>query len=879
MNQPRMIHHVMEPAQDRHRSDRKPVLCSRRHIPDRLVRAGGAMCRVAILLIVCMSADPVRAETQSARSGERDVNVERMLAGQFVRVGTSLLHNEALSVQMIEAALIMADEAAKLEPDNAELWHYLLSVATLAEREDIARRAAERLIELDPRNDRVRLRLIRARIESEQTAEARAKQYEAHIQSREIPATVRSRLALDYALLERRRGHVDSFAHWLAEAVALDRANTAAAALAAGYFRLNVDDPVGVGELMLNLVSANPADISAIVVAANHFLDHGAFAAADRLFTLARRSYDALALVTLPSELITDQAIARWGAGLDEAALRLIRDHRHQLNAAHRARLVQIEPDMTPMERAERIAPVPPSLAAVEAALRSRRGDAEAAASLQRVIDLYLEQIEAAIEQAREDDRELTRDDRLAIARTWLELAWIAVWLSDQPRQAEQYLTSAREMAALTERAEDRIAGWILLREGDSEQAIELLSRYVDDDPAAALGHAMALLAQGRQRTAARELLQIARHQPGTLMGVWAHDQLSELLGRRVPISDHAAELNELMAAVPGWLDRLAQQPTTAFSARIAARQELSVYRPYEPIELDIEIVNHAPIPLAIDPDGPITPEVAVLVSVQLTGAARSPRIPPIIVSIDRRLRLEPRERLRIPIDLRWSEVGEVLSSWPLNGAMIEVKLISNVLVSPGGTLLPGILGSEYRIPPIRVDGLRATPEHIDQVLTQLNERADEGDRQLLLRIPLVAFILNLLGGQEMSEDDRERVAQHIMTISRCFRGFDPVSQAWLLSVISPESTVGRPLVDLAVESDHRLVRMALLLSRRLPADDPLVQATLRSADPTLRRIAQFIADSPDDLYGGFNGFGGDIDEEGDAPMRFTPERVPGESR
>lgn len=771
------------------------------------------------------------------------IDLDYELAGQFIRNASGLLKNQPLTMQAIEIAMMFSQEAVDLAPEDVEAWYYLLSVATLAERDDLAGTAIDRLAELDGKNDIILLRQLRSEIERSQTAAERAAHYEREIARTDLPASVRSRLALDLAILERRRGRTESFATWLAESVSLDRAHTAAAALAAGYFRLYVDDPVGTGELLLNQSIANPADISAQMLAANHFLNHGAYDVADRLYTLAKTSYQSLVRAFTPGELIADLAIARWGAGRTDDALQVIRAYQRKLDKRHRDRLLFAEPHLTPMERAERHAVLPRAVEVVHAAILARRSDEEGAAAIKRVLELHERLIDEGVETARLEGQELDSRMESEIAQLWLEAAWLTVWFGPNPAEAERYLQRANSILDVSERAEQRIAGWIALREGNYDAAVDLLQPLAVEDSAAALGYANALLAQGRQRSAAQEFLRIVRSQPGTLIGVWAGDQLTELLGSRSPISNQAAMLDSFMDNVPRYYDRLPANPTAAFTLRL--RPVKRVYRPYEPILIDLEIINHTARPLAIDSDGPILPDVALLLDVRVSGIADPVATDPIIVNINRRLRLEPHERLTIALDLRRTVVGGIVDQHALRGTIVTIRAVSNFYITPDGAILPGLLGSEHRAAPINIEGKRLSADIVNKMFTEVIRQPDR------TIAPDMAILLHFLVGysyREMSNAEMQSLIRSLLAIGRAYRELDPVMQTWLLMTLPTRTAVIRPLLEVARQSDHRLVILAMLFFGRHAIDEADLRALLEHDDDRLRRYARILTDSPEEV-------------------------------
>jgi len=179
---------------------------------------------------------------------------------------------------------------------------------------------------------------------------------------------------------------------------------------------------------------------------------------------------------------------------------------------------------------------------------------------------------------------------------------------------------------------------------------------------------------------AARGLLGVYRSRPGSLMAVWAADVLAEMVGKRVGAGTMAARMERLAASIPSVVDRFAQEPTLAVSVRLLPTK--TTFEPYEPIIINLEITNNAPMPLTIDRGGPILPQVALVTNVQMAGEFALPEIPPMIIDIDRRLRIEPREHLVVPVDMRRGGLGQVLNARPLRGATFTVKAIINFRIT-----------------------------------------------------------------------------------------------------------------------------------------------------------------------------------------------------
>ncbi len=748
-------------------------------------------------------------------------------AARMIRGAKLIMSSQAPSLETIEMATLLAHEAVDLDARNEHAWRVLLQLAELAEDRQLQVEAVDHLAALNPADQVIRLKSLTNQIDQYQTVEERVEAYRRLLEPanrQRLGNAVASYLALDLALLERRRGNTQQFATWLAEAVSLDASNRVAAAMATGYFRMNVADAFAETELLVNLFMADPMHRTSQVALASHLLEHGAHDAASRLYTLAINTHEAARNV--PSEdLLADLALAQWGGGDAEAALRTIRDRQRLADSAHRRQLLQEHPEMTTLERARETALLGPTLSVLRAAIHQGRDSERADAALHTCIRSY----ELAIERASQEDVV----DHEAIARLKLDLAWVLLWLDGHDLQhVATLLEDATSYEALSDRAEARFAGWRALRSGDAEHAAQRLEPFLDEDPAASLGHSLAQLELGYTRDAARGLLALARSQPGTVIGVWATHKLWGLLGQQVSVkSDDARRMQKLIDAIPQIIDRFPIDPTTAVSLRISPTQP--TFAPYEPVIVTLEVTNHAPFPIAIDTDGPIRPQVALTISTEMATLGRLAPLPPLVVDINQRLRLMPRERIEIPIDLRTTRLGLLLDAAPLPGAIIRVRGMLNFVVAPNNALLPGVLGTERESSRFRVDGFRLSESWLERTIAKLVEADDDLQLAELAALAQVAASPTdqQTGGGRLVTDTRSALIDVFPTL-------DSITQAWLLASMPP-SRAFEPIFTRVRESEDHHLLMTYLLFHARDRDDPVIVRAMRGDNERVARFAE----------------------------------------
>ena len=144
----------------------------------------------------------------------------RHLAIVTARVGGTLLDQDPLTLRGLEASKALIHEATRLDPENVAIWRRAIEIAALVEDEAMRREAVAAVSKLDPGDERVALDRLSLAIETRyQTYEERVEAYQWLVRQEEISKPIRSRLALDLALLLQRNDDLDAFGEALARAL------------------------------------------------------------------------------------------------------------------------------------------------------------------------------------------------------------------------------------------------------------------------------------------------------------------------------------------------------------------------------------------------------------------------------------------------------------------------------------------------------------------------------------------------------------------------------------------------------------------------------------------------------------------------------------
>jgi tetratricopeptide (TPR) repeat protein len=769
-------------------------------------------------------------------AGGDGIPMPQRIADQFERAAVTMIEVEPFTVAAADGALVLLRLATEITPEDTELWRTYLEASLLAEKDEHVNRAIEAIRRLDPADDVVALLKLTRRLERYQTVEERRIAMEQLLSEpslSEMGPVLASRVAMELAMLEQRSGNMDAYSRRLAEAASLDPSNRHAVAAAAGFFRsAKLDDPVGEAELLLGLVAADPTDLETQITLGRLLLEHGAYAGAQRLYRMAVAGITTQGR-SVAADLLADLAIAQWASGDTEGALETIHERQREADLVHRRQLSRKRPELTLVQLAEHHGPMAPTLATVRAAIHHRQRSAEAMPSLEHALESYA----AAIAEVETATAEREADPARA-AHLRAEAAWVALWLGAPTERVATLLNEAEAVEAMNAEARARFDGWIALRRGEIDRARELLAPQAEGRPGAAMGIATIHLVRGDRREAAREFLRVARGQPGTLMGVWSADYLAELLGRRAPITDTARQLDELIATLPPVVDRFAQNPTLAVALRVTPAQ--ARFDAYDPIIINVQIVNNAPFPLAIDELGPIRYQVALLPFMQIPSAPRLDLPEVLIVDLGRRLRLEPRQTLTVPFDMRRTRMNQVINTYPHLGATIRLTAVSNFQVSTKGAVLPGLLGSRVETQNFRVDGVRTSEEWVRQTITDVTD-ADPTD-DAIPTSQLAHF--TLFGGIDRLnlpvDQPKELFNSVAAAIPAAYVQLDAYSQAWLVERL-PAGFPFDSISTMARRSEHKLVQISYLLTRLTGRADPMLAAGLRSEDEDVRAVAKMM--------------------------------------
>ncbi|MFI4871526.1 MAG: tetratricopeptide repeat protein [Phycisphaerales bacterium JB061] len=803
--------------------------------------------RLALLaVIVCASAWPLPARAQVA--DEQDA-VKRLVAREIVRTALIDLRSQTQpGPGDYAAASAMLGIARSLTPDDANLLRRHIESERAAGHEQRVMQLTRELVRLDPSDTVAQLRLLSWNVSQKQTVEERLAVYDRYLgpdgQKAISDPAVRSRLALDAALLHREEGNEKEFVRLLSLATSLDSSNKEAAALASAFYQERRSDPVAILELAINVLRADPIDPNLHFAVAATLANHGVFDQSQRFHNNARRLIAADG-VTRDAGIETEASVLVWQtAGPEQLVATLERQLFVQREAA-RLRIEQLEKIGQPTEGVDKPEdvrlPIYTERVRVLAALAAQ-DDVVIERSLQDLAKSVRPELEDLSERmnspsARENDQLMNMLISRAASIT-TELVVARLIAGQETQVAAQDLEQMRPVLERSAQAQvDVLESLVVLRQGRVEEAIERFEPLSEISTLGSVGLGLALEAAGRQEEAAEAFKKAALFSPVSPVGAYARSMYRNLVGEELVFSEHTVSMRRVAEDVPRWFDQMTADPNRFMA--MTARLVRNTIDPYEQPIIELEIRNTAPIALGVGSDRPINSRLMIAPSMDIASFPMDSVLQPEVADMQQRIRLTPGESFRMQL---WPDPG--LTGWIAElksahrvrnrwGLIQGFEIGQRQIYIPGPMCLSTETGQLTRRPDERV---RANMSDLIREL-ELYE-----DTRLIRLLPTIRAALtdpDRLGGPPSAEDVG-RVAG--VLASR----YPSLSREAKLAVIAiaPHSILcpGMEQLDqrLLAETDPALLTAAIL-TRVKDAGDPALSRAEASDDPTLSGLARVL--------------------------------------
>ncbi len=552
-------------------------------------------------------------------------------------------------------AAMLLEEATRLNPTDDELLRRLTEAYSAAGDEDAALETTERIVRLDPGDTVAQLRLISGRIRRLQSVDQRLAAFDRFLgpSGETVDASVRSRLALDAALLCREQGDVEKFANYLAKASSLDPTNKDAATLAVTFFTASVDDAKGRLELLLNLLKADPLDPATHLAIGRELAAAGAFRGADRFYKIWTGLLQVMQ-VEKDKSIPPEEFLVDWRLNGADQMVSKIWTHVENRRSALRAK-AEYERSIGTAE--EQVTNPEAETFTIQIA-RTVTIAASAIDDIERT-RWALNELKRAVEHERKTLQMLTPPQNGPSPDVEGELLWARLWSGQQVDEAAADLETWRSLPGINPMALRRVEGWLAVRRGEFDKAIELLSGLPEGDIFGPLGLALVDELKGSKQSAAEGYTKIAMERPGTFPGAWAATRLERLSGKPVARTAMATSLESMIDAIPMWLEEMTRDPSRFMSMH--AEMVPTGKTVFDRVRVLVRLRNLMPIPMGVGPDGPISSRMLITTPIEVGGQRVPAKDFVVVGAADRRLRLLPQDSFDTIIPVDSGRLGEGL--------------------------------------------------------------------------------------------------------------------------------------------------------------------------------------------------------------------------
>ena len=546
------------------------------------------------------------------------------------------------------AAGLVLEMAQQWAPNDPELLRRRIETAQAAGQDLQVVRLNDALLKLDPRDTVAQLRAIASRLRQLQTVGERLAAIQRMVDTGSIDPAVRSRLALDSALLRRERGDEEGFARDLTLAIQLDATNKEAALLAWSRYSDRLGDATRL-ELLINLLYADPLDPAIHRLISLELIAAGSFEKAARFHNNAVELSRDSSSQQVPEWLMNEGVVLSWYIQGPEVVLQRLNAELAQRRAVAAAIIQQARErnlptgDLVPPDEV-RLSPTFGRERVIAAWLvGDDRTRASAASDLRFDIEKWSNELQdprnrpAGVQAA-----DIARQVALEASEIWAFTAWAET----APQLIEAQQTILRNRLGEDHPGHRRLEAYRQLRLGNTQAAVDqirpLLSLgYVIDEAALATG-----LERLGQIDEAVELYRgIALRNPVRAVGAWARQRLISLDKPDVFASSERSRLDQLADSIPFWIDRMIRDPSLYLRFRVDAVESDSMMA-LEPARIRLRLENISSIPLGVGPGRSIVGTVLLSPKLTLGLSEQFTMAQPEVVSLERRLRLVPGESI-----------------------------------------------------------------------------------------------------------------------------------------------------------------------------------------------------------------------------------------
>jgi hypothetical protein len=795
-----------------------------------------------------------RAETEPPERESAEILAAHALARAAIMdlkfVGTPAKRDYQVAEEMLAVASRLAElNALNTDParrgttvsDQETMLRLYMEAATSADDVAAVRKIVDKLVQLDPNDTVALLRKISAGISDLQTADERLEKYEQFLALGDVlDASIRSRLAVDAALLLRERGDLKGFADKIDVALTLDKTNKDAATLGMAFWSQQISDPVGMLDWKLAVLQADPFDTAVYSSIVDHLLSEGAYKGAWR-FAKLHRSHCLNQSKRPSEEEDINYDLAEWNADGPDAVIHRLSDNLEQARQVATDRLKAAIAQGLPSDGMARPEDVRLSMAhersrvLAAVALHDTERGALFLGELADTVKFKTQDLLDAVRRPKGLDPE---DARTRANELTTELTWLRLWTGLQLPDATASVESLTKAGALDPAMAARLSAWTLLRTGDAKDAESALNA-LPHDPYSLLGLAILAENQDDLPTAVGRYKELARRAPGELSGAFARSRYRSLAKEQIRPTDVAQQLEADIAGSPAWLEEIAANPKKIMSLEAGALH--ADITPVDRTPVRVTVKNTADFPMAVGPDKPVNSRLMFGPSVEV-GTARLPASDLVhVANMDRRLRLNKGESFDVIVYPDIGALSFIAEIGLPRPARIRWRVLQGFELVDQRMYDAGPQCISYDMPAM----MRRLPNRSDAVFTALQFALQTGGpREIadaILSIKYQAAQSRLMS-QPITPGEVDRLME---VIARRYSTMQKASKILILCLVPSETYLlqAQRIDQLSLQESDEDVVAVILTTRIVKKDDPIFSSPNVLRSPRLAALAQVVHD------------------------------------
>jgi hypothetical protein len=596
------------------------------------------------------------------------------------------------------AAMLFA-WALREAPKEAQIARRWVEAAHEAGDEAQVIEATRAVVAADPADTVAQLRLLTSRLARIQLTSERMAAYLRLLgkDGQRLDPAIRSRLALDAALLAREAGDERQFVDLLRQSTQLDATNKDAAVLASAYFAQRVPDARGQLELLANQLYADPLDAQTHRQIRDLLASHGAWIGAHRFHEVLQRITRASGEPGVMDRLET--LAIRWRrqgprSALDEVEKDLLISRDRQARMFDRAN-ADVQGFNVRKPEDVRLALELEELRVAAALATKNEGSlydamADMAGSVGELV--------GAADPARLPEGVTIEE---ATDRATQGEAGLLLWSLLTGRRSELAESLADAIVAKLP-ADSATAGaievWRRVRAGEHQLALDATADLADlesadlEDSGVAwmlLARAAALEALDRKPDAALHLRSLAGALPLSPLGAWAEHHAGTLDAPGAQASARSgAALERYASTIPQWIDAMVNDPVSF--QRLTIQPEKLAAAPVEPVAIRVTLRSLANVPVGLGEGRALQSRVLLAARLDTETPALRDMLQGEVLDLHQRLRLMPGEELAFTFWPDDTMLGWITGSDSLGPSRLRVRAIQGFRTLPNGSRVAG---------------------------------------------------------------------------------------------------------------------------------------------------------------------------------------------